>query len=205
MFETFKWKGSHYLILILDISNGNNLSILNKIYTFFFGSYFFFPLNIWRNHHALQYLNIIWYVHLFSSYFSQGKVSRGLPGSSAGKESACNAGDPGLIPGSGSSPGEGIGYPLQYSWSSLVAQMVKNLPAVRETWVQFLGWIQFQENPLEEGMATHSSVLTWRIPMDRGALGATVHGVTKSWTWMSNQTQHSKLSRPLETTELRQS
>ena len=60
---------------------------------------------------------------------------KGFPGSSAGKESACDAGDPGSIPGSGSSPGEGIGYPLQYSWASLVAQLVKNLPAMRETWV----------------------------------------------------------------------
>ena len=59
----------------------------------------------------------------------------GFPGSSAGKESTCNAGDLDLTPGSGSSPGEGIGYPLQYSWASLVAQMVKNLPAMRETWV----------------------------------------------------------------------
>jgi len=56
-------------------------------------------------------------------------------GSSVVKESTCNAGDPGLIPGSGRSPGEGIGYPLQYSWASLVAQMVKNLPAMQETWV----------------------------------------------------------------------
>ena len=63
----------------------------------------------------------------------------GFPGSSASKESACNAGDPGLIPWLGSSPGEGIGYPLQYSWASLVAKMVKNLPAVWETWVQLLG------------------------------------------------------------------
>ena len=77
------------------------------------------------------------------------------PGSSAGKESACNSGDPGLIPGSGRSPGEGIGYPLQYSWASLVAQMVKKLPAIQETWVRSLGW----EDPLEEGMATHSSFL----------------------------------------------
>ena len=61
--------------------------------------------------------------------------SMGFPGSSAGKESACNAGDLGSIPGSGSSPGEEIGYPLQYSWASLVSQMVKNLPAMRETWV----------------------------------------------------------------------
>ena len=64
----------------------------------------------------------------------------GFPGSSAGKESACNAGDPDLIPGSGRSPGEEIGYPLQYSWASLVAQLVKNLPAMQETWVRSLGW-----------------------------------------------------------------
>ena len=65
-------------------------------------------------------------------------------------------------------PREGIGCPRQYSWTSLVAQMVKNLPAVWEIWVrsQFdLGW----ENPVEEGMASHSSILAWRIPMDRGA------------------------------------
>ena len=59
----------------------------------------------------------------------------GFPHSSVGKESSCNAGDPGWIPGSGRFPGEGIGYPLQYSWASLVAQLVKNLPAMWETWV----------------------------------------------------------------------
>ena len=59
----------------------------------------------------------------------------GFPDSSAGKESACNAGEPGLIPGLGRSPGEGIGYPLQYSWAFLVAQMVKNLLAMQKTWV----------------------------------------------------------------------
>ena len=90
---------------------------------------------------------------------AHGRV-RGIPESSAGKESACNAGDPGLIPGLGRSAGEGIGYPLQYSWASLAAQLVKNLPAVQETWVHSLGW----EDPLEKGKATHSSVLTWRIP-----------------------------------------
>ena len=63
----------------------------------------------------------------------------GFPGSSAGKEFAYSVGDLGSIPGSGSSPGEGIGYPLQYSWASLVTQMVKNLPAMWETWVQSLG------------------------------------------------------------------
>ena len=79
----------------------------------------------------------------------------GFPDSSAGIESACNAGDCGLIPGSGRSPGEGIGYPFQYSWVSLVAQLVKNPPVMQETLVQFLG----QEDPLEKGYATHSSIL----------------------------------------------
>ena len=80
-------------------------------------------------------------------------------GSSAGKESTCNAGDPGSISGSGSSTEEGIGYPLQYSGASLVPQMVNNLPAMQETWVQCLGW----EDSPEEGMATHFSILSWRI------------------------------------------
>ena len=84
----------------------------------------------------------------------------GLPGSSVGKESACNSGDPSSIHGLGRSAGEGIGYPLQDSWVSLVAQLVKNLSAMRETWVQSLGW----EDPLEKGKATHSSILAWRIP-----------------------------------------
>jgi len=73
----------------------------------------------------------------------------------------------------GRSAREGIGYLLQYFWASLVAHMVKNLPVMQETWVQSLGW----ENPLEEGMATHSNILAWRIPMDRGAWWALVHGV----------------------------
>ena len=85
----------------------------------------------------------------------------GFPGSSAGKESACNAGDPGSIPGSGGSAGKGIDYPFQYSWASLVAQLVKKLPAMRETG---LGW----EDPLEKGMVTHSRILAWRIPWTEG-------------------------------------
>ena len=76
---------------------------------------------------------------------------------SAGKESACHAGDPDSIPGWGISAGEGIGYPLQYSWASLVAQLVKNPPAM---WIRSLSW----GDPLEMGRATHSSVLAWRIP-----------------------------------------
>ena len=105
----------------------------------------------------------------------------GFPDSSAGKESTFNAGDAGSIPRLGRCLGEGIGYPLQYSWVSLMAQTVKNPLAFQETWVQSLGW----GDPLEEGMATHSSILAWRIHMDRGAWRATVHGVTKSWTQLS--------------------
>ena len=74
------------------------------------------------------------------------------PDSSVGIESTCNAGDPSLIPRSGRSAGEVISYLLQYLWASLAAQLVKNLPAVWETWVQSLGW----EDPLEKGKATHS-------------------------------------------------
>ena len=103
-------------------------------------------------------------------------------GCSAGKESACNAWEPSLIPGSGRSPGEGIGYPFQYSWASLVAQTVKNLPAMWEPWVQSLGL----EDPLEKSTATHSSILAWRIPMYRGAWWATVHRIAKCQTWLSN-------------------
>ena len=110
-----------------------------------------------------------------------------FPGSSAGKESACNAKDPGLISWSGSSPGKGISNLLQYSWASLVAQIVKNLPEMWETWAQSLGW----EDPLEEGLVNHSSILACRILMDRGAWWATVHGVAKNWTLLSDKAQHS--------------
>ena len=79
----------------------------------------------------------------------------GFPGSSAGKKSTCNAEDPGSIPGLGRSPGEGIGYPLQYSWTSLVAQTIKNPPAMWETWVRSLGW----KDPLEEGNSLQYSCL----------------------------------------------
>ena len=84
----------------------------------------------------------------------------GFPGSSADKESACNTGDSSSIPGLGTSAGKGIAYPLQYSCASLVVQLVKNPPAMWETWDQSLVW----EDPLEKEMATHSSTLAWRIP-----------------------------------------
>ena len=82
-------------------------------------------------------------------------MTMGFPDSSGGNESACNAGDPSSIPESERSAGEGIGYSLHYSWASLIAQLVKNLPAMQETPVRFLG----QEEPLEKRYATHSSTL----------------------------------------------
>ena len=91
----------------------------------------------------------------------------GFIGSSAGKESACSARDPGSIPGLGRSVEEGIGCPLQYSWASLVAQLVKNSPVVQETWVHSQG----REDPVEKRIATHSSILAW---------------VANSWTGLSD-------------------
>ena len=90
-----------------------------------------------------------------------------------------------MIPGSGRSAGEGIDYPLQYSWASLVAQLVKNLPAMWDTWVRSLGW----EDPLEKGKATHSSIVGLENSMD-----CTVHGVAKSRTGLSDFHFHSKRS-----------
>ena len=86
---------------------------------------------------------------------------------STGKESTCNVGDLGLIPGLGRSPGEGKGYPLQYSWASLVAQLVKNLPAMWETWVRPLGW----EDPLEKGRAYPLQYSTLENSMDYSLWG----------------------------------
>ena len=94
----------------------------------------------------LVYLFVLFCFNLYWSI-----VDPGFPGSSAGKESSCNAGEPSLTPGSGRSP-EGTGYSLQYSWASLVAQMVKNLPTMRETWVQSLGW----EDPTCQGATKKS-------------------------------------------------
>ena len=69
-------------------------------------------------------------------------------------------------------------YNIRSFWASLVAQLVKKPPAIWETWVRSLGW----EDPLEEGMATHSSILAWRIPRTEEPGRPTVHGITKSWT-----------------------
>ena len=100
----------------------------------------------------------------------------GFPDSSIGKESPCNAGDPSSILGSGRSTGEGIGYPLQYSWASLVAQLGKNPPAMWETWVQSLGW----EDPLGEGSGYPLQYSGLENSMD-----CIVHGVAESQTELS--------------------
>ena len=99
----------------------------------------------------------------------------GFSGSSAGKESAYKTGNPGSIPGSETSPGEEIGYPLQYSWASLAfSDRIESACNVGDPClIPGLG-----RSP-KEGMATHSSVFAWRIPMDREAWQAIVHGVTK--------------------------
>ena len=120
----------------------------------------------------------------------------GFPDCLIGKEFTCNAGDPSSIPGSGRSVGEGIGYPLQCSWVSLVAQLVKNLPAMRETLVQSQDW----EDPMEKRKATPSS---WFWPGE-------FHGLSSSWgckeldktEWLSlHFTFHSLCIHPLITTD----
>ena len=108
-----------------------------------------------------------------SLIFSPFPSAKSFPDNSVDKESTCNAGDHGSIPGLGRSAGERIRYLLQYSWAFLVAQLVKNSPAMWETWVQSLGW----EDPLENEKATHSSILAWTY---------TVHGFSKSQTRLSD-------------------
>ena len=121
---------------------------------------------------------------ILHGWFSRDNFS---PHISVGKESTCNAGDPGSTLGLGRSTGEGIGYPLHYSWASLVAQLVKNLPAMRETWVQSLGW----EDPLEKGKGYPLQYSGLENSMDW-----TVHGVSKSQTWLSDFHFHFSHSYP---------
>ena len=91
--------------------------------------YYFHPITV-KTHSLIHWYNI----DLANLSYSK-PWTRDFPDSSVGKESACNAGDPGSIPGLGRSAGEGIGYPFQYSWASLVTQLVKNLPAMQEAWI----------------------------------------------------------------------
>ena len=124
------------------------------------------PTKMISIHHSFHYYLLsfpplfLLLLHCAPCSFQCHHPFRSFLGSSDVQESICNAGDPVSIPGSGRFAGEGKGYPLQYSWASLVAQLVKNPPAMWETWVRSLGW----EDTLEKGTATHSSILAWRIP-----------------------------------------
>ena len=115
----------------------------------------------------------------------------GFPDSSVGKESTWNAGNPGSIPGLGRSPGEGIGYPLQYSWASLVAQLVKNLPAMQETCIRPLGWtldrcqLYCNDHPLG-------------VIEDLGLLVSRFHIASKDTGAFSLSIQHHELHMPHE-------
>ena len=104
--------------------------------------------------------------------------SLGFPDSSIGKESACNAGNSGSTPGLGRPAGEGVGYPLHYSWASLVAQMVKNPPAVWETWVCLIPGC---EDPLEEGAWQPTPVFLSENPHGQRCLAGYSPRVSKSW------------------------
>ena len=97
-------------------------------------------------------------------------------------KSACNAGGPSSIPGSGRSAGERIGYPFQYSWASLVVQKVTNHPAMWKTWVRSLCW----EDPLEEGMTTPPVFLPGEFHGERSLASCTAHEVAKSLTQLCN-------------------
>ena len=120
--------------------------------------------------HVANVFQICWHLEcstLTASSFRIFVVQFGFPGGLAGKESACNAGHPGSIPRSGRSTGEGIGCPLHCFGTSLVAQLVKNLPAMWETQVWSLCW----GDPLEKGIAPLSSILAWGIPRQRRLVG----------------------------------
>ena len=117
-------------------------------------------MEYWLERSWTNFWECPWYEQIWVMITSSLCLYTGFPHSSVGKESTCNPEDPGSIPGSGRPSGEGIGYPLQYFWASLVAQLVKNPPAMWETWVLSLAW----EGCLEKGKATHSSILAWRIP-----------------------------------------
>ena len=128
-------------LLLLFVTTAHNY-FENSIQTFLF---FWSSWKITRSKWQFPLLNMTTY--------------QGFPDTSVGKKFSWSSGDFGLIPRSGRSLGEEIVYPHQYSWASLVAQPVKNLAAMQETWVRPLGW----EDPLEKGTAAHSSILTLTI------------------------------------------
>ena len=136
-------------VLLQSFSDHHYFPTYPKVQNFFFNFFFSIEYSRKLNNLLLPAVQILNYISITTPFTD----------SSVDKESAYNAGDPSSIPGYGRSAGDGIGYPLQYSGASLVAQLIKNPPAMRETWVQSLGW----EDALEKGRATHSSILAWRI------------------------------------------
>ena len=177
---SFEWGLDHLIIISFSLIFKRCLLKENN---WFWG--FLLYHSLFTTYYLCKYL-WVWIKKELLIFFS----SLGLPWCSVGKESACNSGDPGSIPGSGRSAGEGIGYPFQYSWASLVAQLVKHLPAMQETWVQSLS----QEDPLEKRKATHrvtksrtqlndfhfhffsSLGVTLCDPVDCSSPGSSVHG-----------------------------
>ena len=140
--------------------------MIYSVVTFFFLSFtIFFKIRSRLEGHRKNFfyfkyfLNFLFYVGVLLIIY------QGFPGGSAGKESACNAGDPSRIPGSRRCAGEGIGYPLQFSWAFLLAQLVKSPPAMRETWVRSLG----QGRSPGEGNGSPLQYSRLETPMDRGA------------------------------------
>ena len=134
------------------------------------------------------YFALFWGVQCFPNIYCLAQLItvRGFAGSSAGEESTCNAEDPAWIPGLGSSLGDEIGYPLQYSWASHIpggSDSKESSCSVGDLDWTSLVW----EDALEESMATHSSILAWRMPMDKGAWWATIHAVAELDTteWVS--------------------
>ena len=131
---------------------------------------------------------------IFLWHLSVTEKPDSFPGGSVGKESACSAGDPSSIPGLGRSAGEGIGYPLQYSWASLVAQLVKNPPAVWDTWVRPLGW----EDPLEKGKlpapvfwpGEFHGLYTWSFSATRFSSQEPLPDASDSWSRCVQQQSH---------------
>ena len=178
------------------------ISLLKAQRTMWFGSFqknefaaktffFFLPFTLsWLR----ETVRVVEGAIIFLWHLSVTEKPDSFPGGSVGKESACSAGDPSSIPGLGRSAGEGIGYPLQYSWASLVAQLVKNPPAVWDTWVRPLGW----EDPLEKGKlpapvfrpGEFHGLYTWSFSATRFSSQEPLPDASDSWSRCVQQQSH---------------
>ena len=155
--------GCLFLLQGIFPTQGLNPGLPHCRQTFYRLSYLGSPLYIYTYIITYTYAHIHTYIYTYIIY-----IYVCFPHSSVGKESACSAGDASLIPRSGISTGKGLGYPLKYSWASLVAQLVENPTAMQETWVWSLGW----EELLDKGTATSTSILAWRVPWTVESVGS---------------------------------